>query len=256
MGSIPNLYAWQIGDVSCQKFNSAYRVAIGMIGRAGTNQSALAAKEAVRLWKPRYIIFSGIAGGLSDLKVKDAGTRLGDVVIADVIHGYEYGKIDERFSPRGNWTFRTDQGLLTGAIAFSSKETWHQHIKKESPARWMPKAIIGEIASGEKVVDDPTNEFFSQVLETWPKVKAVEMEGAGVASAIEQAQSLSIPVGFIMIRGISDLPRPKGDDQDRGNAERDAWKEYASSSAAAFTIGWIADGLPIRPSTSKRVSDS
>jgi hypothetical protein len=31
--------------------------------------------------------------------------------------------------------------------------------------------------------------------------------------------------------------------------ERDTWKAYASDAAAAFTIGWIADGLPLPPST-------
>jgi nucleoside phosphorylase len=74
------------------------------------------------------------------------------------------------------------------------------------------------------------------------------MEGAGIGSAIEQAQSLKVPVGFMVIRAISDLPRPEEDgDKTRGTEERDAWKAYASDVAAAFTIGWIADGLPLPP---------
>jgi hypothetical protein len=81
MGSKPNLYAWQFSNVYCSKYNSTYKVAIGMIGRAGTNQSALAVKEAIDLWKPRYIFLIEIAGGLADL-------RKGDVIIADVIYGY------------------------------------------------------------------------------------------------------------------------------------------------------------------------
>ena len=71
------------------------------------------------------------------------------------------------------------------------------------------------------------------------------MEGAGAAAAIEQAGSLGISTRFMMIRGISDLPRAKG--QSKGTKERDAWKTYASDVAAAFIIGWIADGLPLRP---------
>ena len=101
---------------------------------------------------------------------------------------------------------------------------------------------------GEKVVEDPTNEFFSQVIKMWPKVKAVEMEGAGIGSAIEQAQSLRVPVGFMVIRAISDLPRPKEErDRTSGTKERDAWKAYASDAAAAFVVGWIAEGLPLPP---------
>lgn len=72
MGLTPNLYAWQFGNVSCSKFNCSYKVTVGMIGRAGTTQGALAAREAVQLWRPRYVFFSGIAGGLPDPKEVEA----------------------------------------------------------------------------------------------------------------------------------------------------------------------------------------
>jgi nucleoside phosphorylase len=106
--------------------------------------------------------------------------------------------------------------------------------------------ICCEIASGDKVVDNQSNSFFKQVLMVWPKVDAVEMKGAGLANAIEQFQVLGISTGFMMIRGISDLPRDNG--KKRGTKERDAWKLYASDVAAAFIVGWISDGLPVRPS--------
>jgi nucleoside phosphorylase len=164
----------------------------------------------------------------------------GDVIIADCIHGYEYGKIEKKFKPRGNWTYKTDQGLLTGAFAHSLQNTWHDHIKAKPPEECEPNVISGEIASGEKVVDDPSNNFFAQVIKMWQKVKAVEMEGAGIGNAIEQAQSLKIPVGFMIIRAISDLPRPKEKgDKTRGTKERDDWKIYASDVAAAFTMGGL-----------------
>jgi nucleoside phosphorylase len=240
----PNIYAWRFGKVFCTNYNRSYKVAVGMIGRAGNSQSALAAKEAVSLWRPNYLIFSGIAGGLpaSDLKK-------GDVIIADCIYGYEYGKVEEGFKPRGNWAYKTDQGLMNGAVAYSLQDSWRYRIKSKPPEECKPKIVSGEIASGEKVIEDPTNKFFTQVLKMWPKVKAVEMEGAGIGSAIEQAQSLKIPVGFMVIRAISDLPRLEGEgDRTRGTEERDAWKAYASDAAAAFIMGWITEGLPLPPS--------
>jgi nucleoside phosphorylase len=254
MGSIPNIYAWQFGEVPCPKFNGTYKVAIGMTCRAGNNQSALAVKEAIQLWRPRYIIFSGIAGGLPDPKKDYANLKLGYVVIADVVYGYEYGKIDENYEPRGNWTKNTDQGLLTSASAYAHKGLWQKQIIASPPKASDPRAITGEIASGEKVVDDRTNEFFSQVLKRWPKIKAVEMEGAGVGSAIEQAQSLGIAVGFMVIRGISDLLLAEEGDQSGGTKARDDWKAYASDTAAAFTTGWIAEGLPLPPSDRSSIS--
>ncbi len=237
--STPNLYAWQFGDVACKKSNGIYTVALGMMGHAGTIESALATIEAIHLWHPRYIFFTGIAGGLS-------GLNKGDVIIADIIYGYEYGKIDKSFLPRGNWTYKADKGLLNGASAYALRPNWHERIQMIPPVKTVPKVISGEIASGDKVVDNPTNDFFIQVLKAWPKIKAVEMEGAGVGCAMEQAHSLGFVVGFVMVRGISDVPRA-ADEEIRGTQERDTWKRYAADTAAAFTTGFIADGLPVPP---------
>ncbi|MGV8117248.1 hypothetical protein [Methanothrix soehngenii] len=59
----------------------------------------------------RHIIFSGIAGAC-----QISGLNKEDVIIADCIYGYKYGKIGGGFKSRGNWTFKTDLGLMTGAI--------------------------------------------------------------------------------------------------------------------------------------------
>jgi HEAT repeat protein/nucleoside phosphorylase len=170
MDSAPNICAWRFGEAFCPNHNSAYKVAVGMIGRAGDIQSALAAKDAISRWRPNYLVFSGIAGGLSD-----AALKKGDVIIADCIYGYEYGKIEENFKPRGNWTFKTDQGLLTGANAYALQESWRDHIKAEPPEECEPKVISGEIASGEKVIDDPTNEFFKQVIKALTQNKMINL---------------------------------------------------------------------------------
>jgi HEAT repeat protein/nucleoside phosphorylase len=246
MGDVPNRYAWKFGKTFCKNLNADYKIAVGMIGRAGTTEGALAAGEAVQLWRPKYVLFSGIAGGLPDPKEIDSRPRLGDVVVADIIYGYEYGKLEREFKPRANWTYRTDQALLNSAMAYASSGGWRGLIKAEPPGECTPQVVRGEIASGDQVVDDPTNDFFAQALEMWPKINAVEMEGAGAAAAIEQAKSSGISASFMMIRGISDLPRAQG--KNKGREERDAWKAYASDVAAAFVMGWIADGLPRPPS--------
>lgn len=245
MRSIGGIYAWQLGEINCQMYNCAYKVALGMVGRPGTNESALATSEAIRKWNPKYILFVGIAGGLKELDK-------GDVFIADVIHGYEYGKIDHSFLPRDNWTFKTHLGLINLAKAYALRSEWRERIKATPPiGHIIPKIASGEIASGDKVIDDPNEKFFAKVLKKWPKLKAVEMEGAGVGNAIEQAGYLGRSIGFMMIRGISDLPRPKKKidiENIRGTQERDNWKSYAANTAAAFAIGIVANGLPDPPS--------
>ncbi len=236
-----NLYAWKVGQVGAGA--KTYSVAVGMMGRAGTLESALATRDAVERWNPQYVFFVGIAGGLKSLEK-------GDVVIADVIHGYEYGKIEKTFIPRSNWTYKTDIGLLNGAVAHIASK-WREGVTARPPQPVELKAVAGEIASGDKVVDNPDQAFFAKVLKTWPKIIAVEMEGAGAGNAIEQTQALGKAVSYLMIRGISDLPRPPADEpqagKPQGTAERDAWKACAADSAAAFTVSFIASGLPLPP---------
>src|SRR5690606_35252520 len=79
-----------------------------------------------------------------------------------------------------------------------------------------------------------------------PRQAGLEMEGAEAAAAIDQAGRQGIPTRFMMIRGISDLPRAEG--KNNGRKERDAWKAYASDASTAFVMGWIAEGLPMPPS--------
>jgi nucleoside phosphorylase len=248
---LADLCNWQVGTIP---FGSQYySAAIGLMARPGPVRGALATNDAMRRWRPRYIFFTGVAGGLNRPHEPEVLNK-GDVVIADVIHGYEYMKIDDRFIPRADWTHRTDIGLYAGALAHMSS-SWSDLIQVDPPSTpcLAPKVVKGEVASGSKLVEDPTNAFFDAVLKAWPKIRAVEMEGIGAAQAIEEAQALGEynPVGFMMIRGISDLPRSPGADAEgepsRGTRERDAWKRYASDTAAAFTISYISSGLPVLP---------
>ncbi|MBL8152112.1 MAG: hypothetical protein JNN15_19495, partial [Blastocatellia bacterium] len=97
-----NLYAWEVGKIG------AYTVAVGMIGRAGNTNSSQATSDAIDCFDPQYVFLVGIAGGLREVEK-------GGVVIADIIYGYEYGKIEKIFTPRVNFTYRTDLGLLNMA---------------------------------------------------------------------------------------------------------------------------------------------
>jgi len=185
--------------------------------------------------------------------------KIGDVVIADTIYGYEYGKLGKKFIPRNNWSYKTDLGLLNGAVAYSLNTKWLENIITVPNGKRKARVITGEVASGDKVVDNPNNEFFMKVLKNWPNIRAVEMEGAGVSTAIENAQAKKEPVGFMMIRGISDIPRELFEKEKRdvrkeelsGAQERDKCKTFAAATAAAFTIGYIESGLPIPPSPQK-----
>lgn len=239
----PNTHAWVFGQIPYRNTGTVYSIVLGLTGHAGTSHTALAVMDTIKRWKPRYVFFVGIAGGF-----ELGGMRKGDVVVADVIFGYEYGKVEKDFQPRHDWTYRTDLALLTSATTFANLNSdWMHDIGIDPPEPISPRVFVGHVASGDKVVDNPTSDFFVEVTKAWEKIQAVEMEGAGVALAVEHAQSSGVTVGFLMIRGISDMPRPATGTEPRGTEERDMWKDYATHGAAAFTTNYIADQLPVPP---------
>jgi nucleoside phosphorylase len=236
----PNTYAWQLGTIGSSLYGAPFTVAVGK-GTQTTSYGALAAKRAIQLFSPRYIVFVGIGGGLD----RD-GQRHGDVVVSSVVAGYEYGKIDsDGFCPRGDFTYRCDEGLVRAADALISGDaTWWSHA--DNPER-PPRARTGLIASGDKVVDDPDDGFFAAVRKLWPKVLAVEMEGAGVGAAALEAQAEGKVVGFLLVRGISDLPHAKVPGEVGSTLERDHWKKTASCNAARFLAHLVCNGWPVPP---------
>jgi RNA-directed DNA polymerase len=248
----PNIYDYQYGSVPCASYGLPYRVVLGRLGRAGNTQGALGIMSAIERWSPRYVLLVGIAGGFA----KD-NIQLGDVVFSDVICGYEYGKLDKgEFILKPHQIYQSDVGLLNGALGLANKiDVWAQDLK-DGKVRRVTKAIKGVVASGDKVVDDPTVPFFQQAQEKLGPLHAIEMEGVGASAAIDHAHALGKQVGFMMVRGISDMPKGLSElglitDSStvgvRATEERDTWKMVAAEAAAAFAIALISSGLPKPP---------
>ncbi len=68
--------------------STTYRVVVTPLLGMGRVEAANATGDAVRRWRPRYILLVGIAGGLAK-----AGVGLGDVLISDQIVDYELQKL-------------------------------------------------------------------------------------------------------------------------------------------------------------------
>ena len=207
-------------------------VLIGQIG-AGNSASAVAVERAVRYFDPEVILFVGVAGG-----VKDA--QIGDVVAVTKAYGYESGKVhDTGFLVRpevGMSSFR----LVERAKAEARKKNWVQRIhgSTHQTSTPEPRALVGPIAAGEKVIASTSNDLFQFLQKNYNDTLAVEMEGRGffeAARANEHVQAL-------IVRGISDLIDNKSKYDAQGSQEK------ASSHAAAFAFEVLAQlGASQRP---------
>jgi nucleoside phosphorylase len=250
----PNQYAWVVGEIEAAQ-GGVYQVALAMTLHPGNASGSLGTSKTIARWNPRYVLLVGIAGGLPREQLS-----LGDVVVSKQIVSYEYGKVDHNaFKPRPDFIYQLDAPLLRNALAHSLGEAnWRSNLgRRPGTDRGKSKVVVGMVASGEKVIDDRAADFFAAVERLYPKLVAVEMEGAGAAAAIQEASDEGRTIGFLMIRGISDMPPGKQTgtkNPARGAkndapvvSDRDHWKYYAANAAASFAVSFISQAWPLPP---------
>lgn len=243
-----NQHSWVIGEIDAPDFDVPYTAVLAMSPRPGSNAAVIVTKNTLQTFDPRCVLVVGIAGGLGDL-------RLGDVVVADRICAYEYGKIGSKFFPRDDLDSPTDASIFSAAKTLAGRHPrWFSELEHSGETgRHTPRIIIGHVASGDKVVDDPTNDFFASVVRSRPGVLAIEMEGAGAAAAVQDVRDMQRGASFGMIRGISDLPRIGGTalgghpGKSAQSQTRDSWKAPASAAAAAAAVQLIRLSWPRPP---------
>jgi nucleoside phosphorylase len=195
-------YSWDIGIVE--------------IG-AGNIRAALEAERAITYFKPRVILFIGVAGGLKDV-------RLGDVVIATKVYDYEFGKANITFQARpevANSTYRMEQ--LARDVARDNE--WLLRLERSVLAP-VPRAFVGPIAAGEKVVSSTRSATWNFLKEHYGDALAVEMEAYGFLKVAHANQS----VEALIVRGISDLIDGK-QKADAANSQ-----QIAAQNASAFAF--------------------
>jgi nucleoside phosphorylase len=204
--------------------DNQWHIAIATTG-ANNYSSSTECQKAVSFFRPKIAIFSGIAGGIKDVKI-------GDVVVVTKLCGYEPGKSADKFSSRiepgqSDYTLQKECEHM-----IKSKDTeWRKRVQCKKPKgfRRKPDLYVGPIASGEQVVASTTSTLYQMIRERCNDAIAVEMEGVGFYNS---CRSNSTP--GIMIRGISDLLDDKsvGDENER--------QQYAAATAAALTFELVS----------------
>jgi nucleoside phosphorylase len=206
--------------------HGVYQVVVVPLLGMGRIEATAATSDALRRWRPRYVVLVGIAGGVSENNIS-----LGDVVISDQIVDYELQKITAA-GPEIRWqVFRSDPRLI-GAAQNYQDTRWADLARTTRPRNGQPLRHIGPIASGDKIV--AMADVLTKYRAVWPKLIGVEMEAAGVALASFQASSSP---GFLMVRGISDYA-----DENKGRPRTTSWRLYACDIAAAFLLEFLKSG--------------
>lgn len=213
--------------------NADYKVVVTELLGMGRVDAANAVGDAIRRWRPKYILLVGIAGGLAK-----AGVNVGDVLISEQIADYELQKLtpdktDIRWS-----VHRADPRLLLLAAAKQLRaEEWRSLLRESRPEPGQSKRHAGPICTGDKVIANGLMDRYSDV---WNKLIGVEMEAGGVASAAFQGTNAP---GFFMVRGVSDLA-----DAEKDKPQTHSWRAYACDVAAAYVLAFLRSGpVPANP---------
>ena len=211
-GTIYELGHFQSGDQS-------WEVAVAEIGMDNAS-AASAAERAVAYFKPRLVLFVGVAGGLKDI-------QLGDVVAANKVYGFEYGKVEDTGFKTRPSVYNSTHALDQRARAVVRRQDWLKRlpIPLSDPA---PKALVGPIAAGEKVLASTSSETWNLIKQSYGDALAVEMEGHGFLAALHANQH----VEALIIRSISDLIDGKRE-ADTANSQAVAARH---ASAFAFEV--------------------
>jgi nucleoside phosphorylase len=168
-----------------------WEVLIAEIG-AGNETAAVEAERAIQHFAPEALMFVGVAGGIKDVKV-------GDVVAATKVYGYESGKADQEFLPRPDldWSnYRFEQRARSEA----KKTDWTRRIRS-SDGQPSPVIFVAPIAAGPKIISSTRSPVFTFLRRQYNDAVAVEMEGRGCLAAVRANDD----VRAMIVRGISDL---------------------------------------------------
>jgi adenosylhomocysteine nucleosidase len=207
------------------------RVILASTTTPGPLAAAIATTQLLERHSPDLIILVGIAGGFRS----GEDYKLGDVAFASQIVDYEGGKLRSGGNERRFEVFRSSDYLLSAAHN-AAREPWTNLISADLPdgrAKTTTTVHFGVVGSGAKVIAD--EQARDDLRSFWPRMIAVEMEGAGLALAAHRA-SYGVHLG--LVKGIADWAD--------GN-KNDDWHVYASIAAAAFTLALIESASSQNP---------
>jgi adenosylhomocysteine nucleosidase len=185
--------------------------------------------------QPKFVVLCGIAGG-----VQSKGLALGDVLVADQVILYETSKIRRgrlglKSNPERRFYSYPAGATILRAAKHLHVDLWPADVLRRlqrEPGRTVPSVVVGPMASGEKVVAD--SKFLDPITRSFPLLKGIEMEGAGVMAAVHGAGN---GCEGIVVKAVCDwADHHKNDDWHRVAA-------YASATFVKHLVDYLASML-------------
>lgn len=186
----------------------------------GMSASAILATKIIAKFKPRYLVMTGIAGGVSD-----KGLNFGDVIVADPCFDYESGK---KILENGQSVFKPDykqirlddtanQVLRRVAGQTAALHAIHDECGYDKPSNTL-QIQIGSFGSGAAVLSDP--HIIELVMQHQRKLIGFDMEAYAVM--LSGFLACEPKPTTVVMKSISDF----------GEGKTDKYQKYAAYTSA------------------------
>ncbi|MFH8612953.1 TIR domain-containing protein [Streptomyces sp. NPDC018029] len=198
-------------------------------------------------WRPETVVFVGLCCGL------EANLAPGDVVISSRVHGYTLDKLDQACLPRTDRSHLAHEGIMAlGESMHLNHASWAANIYEQPPAtpprESGPGILVGAVASGDSPVDGSADPALRSLLDTWPDLAAVELDGsdaAGAVTHVRRAGRTHVPVSLVC--GVAGTERAGAGTGSHRPDQDKLWRAYASDAAATLLVEAIRRAWPSPP---------
>lgn len=167
---------WNFGVLGNSELNM---LKLGEMGSSKPSGSALVIYDAIKLFKPDYVIMVGIAFGLKRKK-----QRIGDILVSRELQDYDSTK-------------RTEVGTIQRGHKIPAGATLLDRFDNSALKYKGPDVEIGFIISGDTLADSKS--FVDELMASFPEAIGGEMEGTGLQSSCHRDKT-----EWILIKGICD----------------------------------------------------
>lgn len=206
-------------------------------------------------WAPRRLLIADCGGGIQNgVTTVHKDVKLGDIVVGESLHYYELKKLKPRRGDPGpiGWLRSLFDNRRRTAIYISwlpisptlraqarrldeLSPGWSNRLTAPRPeTNGGPTLLPGDLVSGDKLLGDAKSAEVKEIVDTYERALAVDMETVGVAHAALGAADRGLGLSFLALRGISDWI-----DGDGNQKARNEWKSAACEAAVAAAVGLI-----------------
>lgn len=200
-------------------------VAIPVMAGMGQLNSAITACKTLDDISPKFIMLLGIAGCMLDR----GNGSLGDIAVSETIIDYEIQKIHDDAVEYRDMVYQCAPQLIR-QIKAAELGDWHKGIEVPRPSNdgSQPRVVYGHVLSGNSVLASDVRK--KELRAKHPKVVAIEMEAAGIATAATQYDKIE-STNLLMVKSFTDWA---------DGAKDDSWRGYCTVAIAHYAFNLIA----------------